>query len=207
MQHKHLPLTLVLVGLVVGVFLALGSMALPPEAVEAQYPPPDRPTVIPPTGVPPTTVPPTVVPSTTVPPAPRPSRGGSSGGDEVDLAIEQSASSTALVQGDLVTLVLTTRHIAGSAPADDVLIFVELPVFFSVYSARTSWGTFEIEGEQIAVRIPALYPGDEVTTTVVGVVEEPPLYNQMQIIASVATSTKERSTTNNLAPVFMTFAR
>lgn len=203
MQQQYLPLSLALVGLLL--IVAVVGIALPPTAVEAQYPPPPRPTVVPPTAPPATAVPPTAVPPP-VPTFPPRSSDGSSDGDEVDLAIELATTQTTLAQGDLVTLVLTTRHIAGSAPATDVLIFVELPMFFSIATADTSWGAFQIAGEQIAVEIPALYPGDEVITTVVGRVEEPPLYQQMQIIASVSSSTTERTMQNNQAPVFVTFA-
>lgn len=111
----------------------------------------------------------------------------------------QQLSATTLQQGDLVEITLITRHIAGSRPAEDVLIFLELPTFFSIMSAQTSgWGTFAIQGEQVSVQIPALYKGNEVVTTIVGMVEEPPIYDQMQLIGSVSSSTPESNLDNNM---------
>lgn len=179
MDHKLIPLVLIMIGTLVSVVFA--TSAVQPNPVAAEYPLPPRPPVVPPD------------------PTPRSRSGGSSGGSPPDLELVQQLSATTLQQGDLVEITLITRHIAGSRPAEDVLIFLELPTFFSIMSAQTSgWGTFAIQGEQVSVQIPALYKGNEVVTTIVGMVEEPPIYDQMQLIGSVSSSTPESNLDNNM---------
>lgn len=181
MDHKFIPFILVMIGTLVAVIFA--TSAVQPNLAVAEYPPPPRPPLVPPDS----------------PTAPPPRRGGgSSGSSQPDLELVLSLSATTLRQGDQVEITLTTRHISGSAPAEDVLVFIELPVFFSIMSAQTSWGTFAIQVEQIAVQIPVLYRGDEVVTTIVGMVEEPPLYTQMQLIGSVTSITPESNLDNNI---------
>ncbi len=188
MDHKLIPLVLVMIGTLVAVIFA--TSAVQPNPASAEYPPPPRPPMVPPDPPPPLPVEPTAIPI--------PRSGGSSSSSPPDLELVQLISATTLRQGDLVEITLITRHVDGSRPAEDVLIFLELPVFFSIMSAQTSWGMFAIQGEQIAVQIPVLYRGDEVVTTIVGMVDEPPLYAQMQLIGSVNSSTPDSNFDNNM---------
>ncbi len=188
MDHKLIPLVLVMIGTLVAVIFA--TSAVQPNPASAEYPPPPRPPMVPPDPPPPLPVEPTAIPIRR--------SGGSSSSSPPDLELVQLISATTLRQGDLVEITLITRHVDGSRPAEDVLIFLELPVFFSIMSAQTSWGMFAIQGEQIAVQIPVLYRGDEVVTTIVGMVDDPPLYAQMQLIGSVNSSTPDSNFDNNM---------
>ncbi len=180
MNHKFIPLVLVVVGMLVAVIFA--TSAVQPNPASAEYPPPPRPPIGDPN-------PPS---ATTVP------RSGGGSGSSPDLELVQVLSTNILYQGDQVEITLTARHISGSNPAEDVLVFIELPAFFSIVSAQTTGsGLFSIQGEQISVRVPVIFEGDEVVTTIVGLVDEPPTYTLMQLTGSVSSITPESNLDNN----------
>lgn len=176
------------------------ATALPTEMSTATLPPTLTPTITPtPSPVTPTRTPTPAPPITPLPPR----ESSSSGGSTLDLEIVQQVSSRS-IQPDLeVTFTLTTTHIEGSRNAKHVLIFQELPAFFDLVRAETTWGTLTTEGNQVRVTIPTLYPRDQVVVRIVARVNAQPIPDQIAVIGSVENERTETRTYNNLARVFL----
>ncbi len=169
---------------------------------------PPRPTRTPPTVMPTNTLTanPTDTPTaTSVPPPPRPPRPAKSsgGGQTLDLQIEQSASANLLQPAMLTTFTITTTHSDGQANAEQVLIFVELPTFLDIEQSTTTWGTLTRDENRVQVGIPILYPRDQVVLQITARVNQEPMPELMQVIASVATTSRETTYANNQAGVFL----
>ena len=169
---------------------------------------PPRPTRTPPTVTPtntPTANPTDTPTATSVPLPPRPPRPAKSsgGGQTLDLQIEQSASANLLQPAMLTTFTITTTHSDGQANAEQVLIFVELPTFLDIEQSTTTWGTLTRDENRVQVRIPILYPRDQVILQVTARVNQEPMPELMQVIASVATTSRETTYANNQAGVLL----
>ncbi len=103
----------------------------------------------------------------------------------------------------LTTFTITTTHIDGRANAEQVVIFVELPAFLDVEQVTTTWGTLSVNDHRVQVSIPILFPRDQVILEVTARVNQEPLPELLQVIASVATDSLETTLDNNLAGVFL----
>ena len=165
-------------------------------------------TAVPPTEPTATAVPPTPTSTATrVPPPPRTplpvKSSSSSGGQTLDLQIKQSVSADLLQPAMLTTFTITTTHIDGRANAEQVLIFVELPTFLDIEQSTTTWGTLLRDDNRVQVSIPILYPRDQVILQVTARVNQEPMPELIQVIASVATASREITRDNNQAGVFL----
>lgn len=144
--------------------------------------------------------------ATRVPPPPRtplPAQPKSGGGQTLDLHIEQSVSADLLQPEMLTTFTITTTHIDGRANAEQVVIFVELPAFFDVEQVTTTWGTLSVNANRVQVSIPILFPRDQVILRVTARVNQEPMPELIQVIAAVATASRETTRDNNQAGVFL----
>ncbi len=103
----------------------------------------------------------------------------------------------------LTTFTITTTHSDGQANAEQVLIFVELPTFLDIEQSTTTWGTLTRDENRVQVRIPILYPRDQVMLQITARVNQEPMPELMQVIASVATTSRETTYANNQAGVFL----
>lgn len=177
-----------------------------------QDPAPPRPTVAPPpTAVPPPTAAPTTEPTTapttgpTAAPTSPPSTGG--GGSlrrDVDLMITQTASGDRVAAGDFVEFYITARYIDGERPAEEVVIFEELPAFLTIVQASTTWGTLQTTDNTVRVDIDNLYPDDEVQVYILAQTNTETDPQFVQVIASVDTITEDQTPENDLAFVPVT---
>lgn len=203
-RYRWLPLAVVVLLPLIAIALAVPALeATQPEQPQGDLPLPPRP----PDDLPPAPALPEEPADPALPeePAQPADEGGSHGGGslrrDVDLTVQQYASKDQVRVGDQIEFTITVTYADGERPAENVLIFEEIPTFLDIGHAATSWGQLSIQNNQISVFIPQLYPGDVVTVYVLAYVNDQPAPDFMTVIASVETTTEDSGPWNDLAAV------
>lgn len=194
-MHKTIFVLVMLLG--VGLLLRL---SLPVAAQEPQPPTPttlptNTPAVLPTPFVPPTPAQPypapgnpTVTPRPTRPPEER----------VADLAITIRAKTSITLPGELLEFTIALVN-GGDGPADDVVVTDALPEVLSLYNATTSRGLIGVSEQTVRVEIGRLEAGDELSITIVTLVNGTAPQSGYTNRVGVSTNSRERDTANNAA--------
>ncbi|MDW8403380.1 DUF11 domain-containing protein, partial [Chloroflexus sp.] len=113
-----------------------------------------------------------------------------------DLTLTKSVSPAVAQIGDQVVYTLTIGNIGG-APATDITITDNLPPSLRLIGVTTTAGNAGANGNQVAVSVPSLAPGETIVVQVTAQVVAPLVAPNNVNIASVRTSGVEITTDNN----------